>query len=145
MFGFSSIPSKWTRWSRSSVNTACSVREVTSNEVSIVWSPSISTSGSTIGTRPASWLSAAKRASAWAFVHTQYSLGMPSPIVITARHFVKRAPSSRYSARRSRRPSSPSVIVSPGAFARSFAPASTLMPGMIPALGELRERRAVRR
>ena len=59
MFGFSSICSKWTRWSRSSVKTACSVREVTSKLVSIEWSPSISTSGSTIGTRPASWLSAA--------------------------------------------------------------------------------------
>ena len=47
------------------------------------------------GTRPASWLSAANRASAWAFVHTQYSLGISSPMVMTARHFVNRAPSSR--------------------------------------------------
>ena len=54
MFGFSSICSKWTRWSRSSVNTACSVRDVTSNARSMEWSPSISTSGSMIGTRPAS-------------------------------------------------------------------------------------------
>src|SRR5207244_2684523 len=42
---------------------------------------------------------------------------MSSPIVITARHFVKRAPSSRYSFRRSRRPSRPSVIFSSGALA----------------------------
>ena len=42
--------------------------------------PSISTSGSTIGTSPVSCDSAAKRASAWAFVQAQYSLGRPSPI-----------------------------------------------------------------
>ena len=56
--------------------------------------PSISTSGSTIGTRPASWLSAANRASACAFVQIAYSLGRPAPMLITARHFVKRAPNS---------------------------------------------------
>ena len=55
MFGFSSIPSSWTRWSCSSVKTARWMCEVTEYERSIVWSPSISTSGSTIGTRPASW------------------------------------------------------------------------------------------
>ena len=53
---------------------------------------SISTSGSTIGTIPASWQSAAYRASACAFAWIQASDGMPSPIVITARHFAKRAP-----------------------------------------------------
>ena len=42
------------------------------------------------------------------------SVGMPSPIVITARHFAKRAPSPRYSSRRARSPSSPSVTFSPG-------------------------------
>ena len=62
----------------------------------------------------------------------QYAVGIPSPIVITARHLAKRAPSSRYSCSRSRRPSSPSVTFSPGAPARSFAPVSTLIPGMIP-------------
>ena len=100
--------------------------------VSIEWPPSISTSGSTIGTRPASWQSAAYRARACAFVQRQYSLGMPSPIVITARHLVNRAPSDAYSLSRSRSPSSPSVIFSPGAWARSFAPLSTLIPGMTP-------------
>ena len=40
--------------------------------------------------------------------------GMPSPIVITARHFAKRAPSPRYSSSRARRPSRPSVTFSPG-------------------------------
>ncbi len=39
-------------------------------------------------------------------------VGRSSPIAITARHLAKRAPRSRYSARRSRRPSSPSVTVS---------------------------------
>ena len=37
----------------------------------MVWSPSINTSGSTIGTMPASWHSAAYRASACAFTSMQ--------------------------------------------------------------------------
>ncbi len=36
MFGFSSIPSGSTRWSRSSVKTACCTREVTWKLCSIV-------------------------------------------------------------------------------------------------------------
>ena len=54
-------------------------------------------------------------------------------MAMTARHFVNFAPSSVYSARRSRRPSRPSVTVSPSAPASGFAPMSTLMPGMTPA------------
>ena len=42
------------------------------------------------------------------------------------------APNPAYSANRSRSPSRPSVIFSPGACARSLAPLSTLIPGMIP-------------
>ena len=57
---------------------------------------------------------------------------MPSPIVITARHLAKRAPRLLYSSSRSRRPSRPSVTFSFGAPARSLAPVSTLIPGMIP-------------
>ena len=96
--------------------------------------PSISVSGSTMGTIPASWQSAAYLAMAWAFARMQPSVGSPfaSSTPITARHLANRAPSSRYSARRLPRPSSPSVTFSPGNSARSFAPASTLMPGMIP-------------
>ena len=59
-------------------------------------------------------------------------VGMLSPIAITARHLAKRAPNCRYSANRSRKPSRPSVIFSPGKFAIALAPLSTLMPGMIP-------------
>ncbi len=59
---------------------------------------------------------------------------MPGPIVITARHFANRAPSSWYSASLARRPSRPSVTFSPGALARSVAPMSTLIPGMTPLL-----------
>ena len=44
---------------RSSANTAACAAAVTASARSIVCSPSISTSGSTIGTRPASWQSAA--------------------------------------------------------------------------------------
>ena len=62
------------------------------------------------------------------------SVGSPSPIVMTARHFAKRAPSVTYSSTRSRSPSSPSVTFSPGDSARSLAPVSTLIPGMAPAL-----------
>ena len=94
--------------------------------------PSCSTSGSTIGTIPASWQSAAYRASACAFVQTQYSLGVSAAIEYVARHLAKRAPSSRYSASRSRRPSSPSVIVSSAVSASGLAPLSTLIPGMTP-------------
>ena len=64
----------------------------------------------------------------------QYALGFFSPsMVMTARHFVNLAPISRYSSRRSRRPSRPSVTVSPSAPASGLAPLSTLMPGMTPA------------
>ena len=49
-----------------------------------------------------------------AFASRQPSLGMPSPIVMTARHLAKRAPIFTYSASRSRSPSSPSVIFSSG-------------------------------
>src|SRR5688572_993236 len=57
---------------------------------------------------------------------------MSSPIVITARHLLKTAPSSLYSARRSRSPSRPSVMTSPGQNGSGFAPRSTLMPGATP-------------
>ena len=57
---------------------------------------------------------------------------MSLPMVITARHLAKRAPSLKYSSRRLGRPSRPSVTFSPGQSGRSFAPASTLMPGMMP-------------
>jgi hypothetical protein len=79
----------------------------------MAWSPSISTSGSTIGTSPASCDSAAKRASSSALAATHPSLGMPSPMAMTARHLVNFAPSSTYSPSRPRRPSSPSDAGSP--------------------------------
>src|SRR5579884_3658395 len=62
----------------------------------------------------------------------QYSLGCVSEIEYVARHFAKRAPSSRYSSSRFPSPSSPSVTVSPSASASGFAPLSTLIPGMTP-------------
>ena len=58
---------------------------------------------------------------------------MPAPMSITARHLANLAPSLRYSASRSRRPSSPSVITSPGQNGSGFVPLSTLMPGSAPA------------
>ena len=59
MLGLSSIPSSSTRCAISVSNTVCSVAVVTVEHRSIEWSPSISTSGSTIGTMPSSWHSAA--------------------------------------------------------------------------------------
>ena len=59
MFGLSSVPKRSTPWSYSSWNVSWSVRVVTSQHTSIVLSASMSTSGSTIGTIPASWQSAA--------------------------------------------------------------------------------------
>src|ERR1700738_4601265 len=59
---------------------------------------------------------------------------MPGPMSITARHFANWAPSPRYSTRRSRSPSSPSVMTSPGENGSGFVPLSTLMPGSAPVL-----------
>jgi hypothetical protein len=58
---------------------------------------------------------------------------MPGPMSITARHLANLAPSRRYSARRSRSPSKPSVITSPGQNGSGVVPLSTLMPGIAPA------------
>ncbi len=57
---------------------------------------------------------------------------MSRPMVITARHLAKVAPSFTYSCTRFARPSRPSVTVSPGHSAMSLAPASTLMPARMP-------------
>src|SRR3954454_24297495 len=62
----------------------------------------------------------------------QYSLGLSASIEYVARHFAKRAPSSRYSSSLARSPSRPSVTVSPFASASGLAPASTLIPAMTP-------------
>ena len=53
------VPARCTPWAAISAYIACWVRTVTSWERSMVWSPSISTSGSTMGTTPASWHRAA--------------------------------------------------------------------------------------
>src|ERR671921_180574 len=98
------------------------------------WSPSMRTSGSTMGTRPASCEKAAKRARARAFDSMHLTVGIPSPMVITARHLVKRAPITTYSSSLSRSPSSPCVYFSPGARGRSTVLLSTLMPGTTPCL-----------
>jgi hypothetical protein len=62
----------------------------------------------------------------------QVPVGMPSPMRMTARHLAKRAPSFRYSSRRWRRPSRPSVTTSPGQPASGWLPLSTLIPARIP-------------
>src|SRR5580700_868944 len=57
---------------------------------------------------------------------------MQAPMSMTARHFANLAPSPRYSTSRSRSPSSPSVMTSPGQNDSAFVPLSTLMPGSDP-------------
>ena len=95
-----------------------------------MWSPSISTSGSTIGTRPASWLSAAYRASACAFVQMQYSLGMS----VADRDHGAPLREARAELAVLREPLAQAVEALGDRLAgcarrASFAPASTLMPG----------------
>ena len=128
----SNIASNTTRWSKRAANTVFNVALVTASQRAMVWLPSIKTSGSTIGTRPASWLNAANSASARALASRQVAVGRPSPMTITARHLVKRAPSSRYAASLSRSPSSPWVVFSPAKAGNAIVPWSTLIPGMTP-------------
>jgi hypothetical protein len=52
---------------------------------------------------------------------------------ITARHFAKRAPCSKYFGSRSASLSRPLVMSSPGHSGSGAVPSSTLMPGMEPA------------
>ena len=56
---FRMVPSSSTLCSYSEANSERRVTSVTSKQVSMSWLPSMITSGSTIGTRPCSWHSAA--------------------------------------------------------------------------------------
>src|SRR5262245_56131437 len=56
---------------KSAAKVTLRVCSVTSSQRSTVWEPSNNTSGSTIGTNPHSWQSAAYRASAWALASRQ--------------------------------------------------------------------------
>ena len=58
--------------------------------------------------------------------------GIPSPILITARHFVNFAPIPAYSLSLSSSPSRPTVTVSPGQLSIGCKPLSTFMPGNAP-------------
>ena len=60
------------------------------------------------------------------------SEGIPSPILITALHFVNFAPMDEYSFNLSSRPSNPIVTVSPGQSSIGCNPLSTLIPGRAP-------------
>ena len=59
MLGFSTIASRSTPCSARAAKTARRTSVVTASQVSIVWSPSMRTSGSTTGTSPPSWHRAA--------------------------------------------------------------------------------------
>ena len=55
MLGFSRVPSSSTWWSDRALYWATSTRSVTSALFSMLWVPSMRTSGSTMGTKPFSW------------------------------------------------------------------------------------------
>ncbi len=112
--------------------TSSSTIEVTASPWPSVCVPSISTSGCTMATSPASWHADAYLASAWAFARTATGDGMPGAIRSTARHSANSAPRSAYSRRRGSSPSRPSVTVSPRVPASGFTPASTLIPAIMP-------------
>ena len=97
-------------------------------------SPSINTSGSTIGTIFASCTKAAYLAKACAFDLIANSEGYFSEILYTALHFANLAPNLKYSTSLSLKPSNPSVTFSSGEPASFFAPVSTLIPGTDPKL-----------
>lgn len=59
MLGLSSMPSNRMRWSCSALMQAACTFSVAAAARSIVWSPSMRTSGSTMGTRPLAWQMAA--------------------------------------------------------------------------------------
>ena len=147
MFGFSSMPSSSTRCAISASNTACSVSVVTVEQRSIEWSPSISTSGSTIGTMP---LFLAQRGVARERVRVHVDAVLRRDAVADVDH---RAPLGEPRAELA-------VLDEPRAqaveavgdelarrdFASGVVPLSTLMPGMMPGVLEhLHERAAVGR
>ena len=135
MFGLRSVPRRSTRWSCSSVKTAWSDATGRLRRSARSCGPVLRTSGSTIGTSPAS---CAERGVAGERVRVH-------PDAVLARDAARRSSTSRATWRtwrraggtrpsRSRSPSSPSVTVSPSASASGFAPLSTLIPGMTPLL-----------
>src|SRR3989344_3774967 len=69
---------------------------VTSNDFSIVWSPSINTSGSQIGTRPAAWVTKACFTIVSMLASIASCVGTLLPIGVTVLHLVNRAPSGLY-------------------------------------------------
>ena len=93
--------------------TSSSTIEVTASQWPSVDGPPTRTSGSTMGTSPASWQAAAYRPSACAFARTAIADGMPGAMRSTARHRAKQAPSSAQERSRGSSPSRPSVTVSP--------------------------------
>ena len=76
--------------------TSSSTIEVTVSPWPSVGAPPICTSGSTMGTSPASWQAAAYLPSACAFARTATGEGMPGAMRSTARHRANWAPSSAY-------------------------------------------------
>ena len=81
MLGLSIIPFKSTLFKISSSKHFLITSEVFKKQSFAEWSPSINTSGSTIGTMPHSWTKAEYRASACALLLIASSLGYFSPIL----------------------------------------------------------------
>ena len=145
MFGLSSVPSTSTRWSKSSVKSAFSTREVTWYDCarSCACRPSAPPARRSARSPPPGRAPRSGRARARSSRCSTRSAAL-SVIEYVARHFAKRAPRPWYSFEPFAQPVEALVIVSPSASASGFAPRSTLMPGMMPFDGEqLRERRPV--
>jgi hypothetical protein len=88
MFGFNNVPSNMTLWSLNALYCAANTRSVTSALFSMLWTPSINTSGSTIGTKPLAWRAHGQRSLAsatnrtndmQAFVPGKWTHSAPTP------------------------------------------------------------------
>mmetsp|Transcript_3736 Transcript_3736/g.8325 ORF Transcript_3736/g.8325 Transcript_3736/m.8325 type:complete len:287 (+) Transcript_3736:38-898(+) len=134
---FSSAPSMTTPCMCMAANSAESTTSFARAAASAEWSPSMSTSGSTIGTSPSACEMAAYLASVFAMASTHCADGLTSPLSSSppstcraALHFVNVHPAFFAALHRSGKPSSPDVTCSPGSpLVSGTSPLSTLHPG----------------
>merc|ERR1719157_205772 len=134
MEGFSRVPSSITLFSSKYLYTVEMNRFWWTAVTAWVWSPSMSTSGSTIGTRPVSWHMRAYLANPHAASFMARADGNPfaSSILMAVLHLANLAPCAYAFEQRSSSPSKPEHHCSPSAPQRGLRPVSTLIPGTIP-------------
>ena len=132
MFGFSNMPSSSTRWSYSASKTVCSVSRrdlvATLDRVVAVHQHF------GLDDRDDAFVLAQRGVTRERVrVHVEAVLRRDARADVDHRAPLReRAPSSRYSTSRARKPSRPSVTSSSGDSASGVVPLSTLMPGMMP-------------